>query len=128
MSERVYSHLTEQAGAVLRAGHSVIVDAVYARASDRSALERIASTAAVPFIGLWLDAPDWVLIDRTGERHNDASDADAAVVRMQRAADTGDIRWTRLDASASPSSVLASALEQVRQRSDLLNAVHDETR
>ena len=34
VSERVYSHLTEAAGLVLRAGHSVIVDAVYARAES----------------------------------------------------------------------------------------------
>jgi hypothetical protein len=127
VSEKVYSHLTEQAALVLRTGHSVIVDAVYGRASDRRAIERTAETASVPFIGLWLDAPESVLIDRTGQRRDDASDADAAVVRMQRAGDTGDIGWNRLDASARPSCVLSSALEHVRQRRpDLLNGAADE--
>jgi uncharacterized protein len=128
VSERVYSHLIEHAAPVLRAGHSVIVDAVYARASDRRAIEGAAETASVPFIGLWLDAPESVLIDRTAQRQHDASDADAAVIRMQRGGDTGDIGWNRLDASAAPSCVLSSALEHVRpHRPDLLNDAADDT-
>ena len=51
---------------------------------------------------MWLDAPESLLIDRTALRRNDASDADASVVRMQRAQDIGDIRWSRLDASDLP--------------------------
>ena len=35
LSERVYSTLADEAARVLRAGHSVVVDAVYARAVDR---------------------------------------------------------------------------------------------
>ena len=129
VSERVYSHLLEHAAPVLRAGHSVIVDAVYARVSDRRAIERAAETASVPFTGLWLDAPESVLIDRTVQRQNDASDADAAVIRMQRGGDTGDIGWNRLDASAAPSCVLSSALEHVRpHRRDFLNDAADEAR
>jgi aminoglycoside phosphotransferase family enzyme/predicted kinase len=123
LSERVYAHLAEHAARVLRAGHSVIVDAVYARVSDRRALQRIADAASVPFIGLWLDAPESVLIDRTIQRRSDASDADATVVRMQHALDTGDIGWQRLDASVPASSVLSSATNRVRERlHDVLNA------
>ena len=122
MSERVYATLAERAASVIRAGHSVVVDAVYARSTDRAVIERVAAAAAVPFIGLWLDAPDSVLMDRTDRRRNDASDADADVVRMQRAQDTGDIRWCRLDASAPAASVLSSATDHLRaRRHDVLN-------
>ena len=114
VSERVYSTLAEQAALVVRAGHSVVVDAVYARAADRRVLAQVAEAASVPFVGLWLDAPESLLIDRTAQRRNDASDADASVVRMQRGQDTGDIGWNRLDASVSPSSVLSSATDRVR--------------
>ena len=86
----------------------------------------IANTASVPFIGLWLDAPEAVLIDRTAQRQNDASDVDAAVVRMQGAAETGDIGWMRLAASAPPSCVLSSALERVQRQPDLLNGAADD--
>ena len=82
----------------------------------------MAAAASVPFIGLWLDAPESMLIDRTAQRRNDASDADASVVRMQRAQDIGDIGWSRLDASGSAASVLSSATDRVRERlHDVLN-------
>ncbi len=129
VSEHVYTSLTEHAALVLRAGHSVIVDALYARASDRRAIERVAEAASVPFIGLWLEAPESVLIERTIERRNDPSDADATVVRMQRAHDTGEISWNRLDARVPPSSVLSSATDCVRERlRDALNAAAEEPR
>jgi len=116
VSERVYSTLAEQAALVLRAGHSVVADAVYARAADRLVIEQVARAASVPFIGLWLDAPESLLIDRTTQRRHDASDADAGIVRLQRAQDTGDIRWCRLDASGPAPSVVSSATEWVRKR------------
>ena len=104
MSERVYATLAERAALILRAGHSVVVDAVYARAADRRVIEQVAAAASVPFIGLWLEAPESVLVARTDQRRNDPSDADADVIRMQRAQDTGDIRWCRLDASLPAAS------------------------
>jgi predicted kinase len=64
VSQRVYACLAENADALLRAGHSVIVDAVFGRAADRSAIERVASAAVVPFLGIWLDAAESVLIAR----------------------------------------------------------------
>jgi predicted kinase len=121
--------VAEHAALVLRAGHSVVVDAVYARAADRRVIEHVAEAASVPFIGLWLDAPESLLVDRTTQRRNDASDADASVIRLQRTQDIGDIRWCRLDASVSEASVLSSATDRVRQRlSGVLNAASDEAR
>jgi predicted kinase len=123
VSERVYSTLAERAEVVLRAGHSVIADAVYARAADRRVIEQVAAATAAPFIGLWLEAPESLLIDRTARRRNDASDADATIVRMQAARDAGDIRWCRLDASVPTASVLAAAIDRVREEAhDGLNA------
>jgi predicted kinase len=76
----------------------------------------------MPFIGLWLEAPQALLIDRTAHRRNDASDADANVVRMPRAQDIGDMGWSRLDASVPSASVLSSATDRVRERlHDVLN-------
>jgi predicted kinase len=111
VSERVYATLAERADLVLRAGHSVIVDAVHAQPADRASIERVASKAAVPFMGLWLQAPESLLIERAGRRTNDPSDADAAIVRMQHARrDRGPITWHPLDASQPAASVTAAAL------------------
>jgi aminoglycoside phosphotransferase family enzyme/predicted kinase len=129
MSERVYASLAEHAGLIIREGHSVVVDAVYARAADRHDIEAVAAAASVPFIGLWLDAPAAVLIDRTAQRRDDPSDADAAVVRMQCAQDTGDISWYRLDASAPAASVLSRAIKRVQKEwPSILGSVAGESR
>ena len=129
LSERVYSTLAELAALILREGHSVVVDAVYARAADRRVIEQVASAASVPFIGLWLDAPESTLIDRTGQRRNDPSDADASVVRMQLTQGTGEIGWCRLDASMPAVSVLSSATDRIRERQhEVLNVLANEAR
>jgi aminoglycoside phosphotransferase family enzyme/predicted kinase len=127
VSERVYATLAGRAAVTVRGGHSAVVDAVYARASDRQVIERVAAAASVPFVGLWLEASESVLIARTEQRRSDPSDADANVVRMQRAQDTGEIGWYRIDATLPAASVLSRAAERVRdQLHGALNVVADE--
>jgi uncharacterized protein len=127
VSERVYATLAERAALVVRGSHSAVVDAVYARASDRQVIEQVAAAASVPFIGLWLEAPEPVLIARTERRRNDPSDADANVIRMQSAQGAGGIGWWRIDASLSAPSVLSRATDRVREQlPEALNGVADE--
>jgi len=129
MSARVYTTLAERAALAIQGGHSAIVDAVYARDAERQAIEQVAAAASVPFIGLWLEAPESVLVARTEQRHNDPSDADADVIRMQRAQNIGYIRWGRLDASLPAADVLSGATDRVREQlHSALNAVADEAR
>jgi aminoglycoside phosphotransferase family enzyme/predicted kinase len=128
VSERVYRSLAESAAVTIRGGHTAIADAVYARPDERHAIERVAAAAAVPFVGLWLDAPESVLTARTEARRLDPSDADAAVVRMQRARGTGEIEWDRIDASAAAASVLRRVTDHVRERwPGILNEAVDDT-
>ena len=117
VSDRVYAELSKRATLVVRAGHSAIVDAVYARPVDRRAIERAAAEAGVPFAGFWLEAPESSLLERVERRRHDASDADADVIRMQRTQETGAIGWHRLDASASEDAVLREATAALRARS-----------
>jgi hypothetical protein len=106
VSEQVYAAVADRARQAIRSGHSVIVDAVHARPGDREAIRRVADDASVPFIGFWLDAPEETLIARTKQRRHDASDANEAVIRVQRSLGTGAIDWHHIDASASADSVL----------------------
>ncbi len=125
VSRRVYATLSARARVVIDGGHAAIVDAVWAEPSDRDAIEGVAAAAGVPFVGLWLEAPESTLIARVEQRRDDASDADAAVVRAQRAADVGPIRWVHVDA--------ASTIEDMRQRTIAVlrtrvpATVHDES-
>jgi uncharacterized protein len=116
VSQRVYAALITQAAAVVEAGFSAIADAVHARPDDREAIERMARDLRVPFVGLWLEAPEAVLIGRLRQRVADASDADADVLRKQCAQGAGPIAWERLDALAPPDAVLGKAASVVTTR------------
>ena len=105
VNERVYTSLAETAALILRSGQSAIVDAVHARSADRQAIERVATDASVPFAGLWLDAPESTRVARAERRRNDASDADAAVIRRQLSVEAGRIDWHRIDASGDAPAV-----------------------
>ena len=60
----------------------------------------------VPFTGLWLDASAAVLLTRVRSRKNDASDADAAVLRDQLGYDLGTMDWQVVDVTGEPHDVL----------------------
>ena len=111
MSRRVYAALVERATQILARGHSAIVDAVFLQPSDRQALEAAAAAAGFAFLGVWLDAPEDVLVARVEARRRGPSDADAAVVRAQLSRGLGPIGWHRLQAEAGPQAVAAAAAE-----------------
>ncbi|MEN2976780.1 AAA family ATPase (plasmid) [Tistrella bauzanensis] len=83
MSERVYGVMAQEAAAALAAGHGVIADAVFDRSEARDAVAAVTAGVGCRFDGIWLQAPEAVLIDRVTARRGDPSDADAAVVRAQ---------------------------------------------
>jgi predicted kinase len=97
----VYARLAGEAAKIARQGHSVIVDAVFARESERSAIESAARQAAVRFIGIFLTADLAIRSQRIGQRSADASDATAAVVEAQERYDLGTLAWTRIDAGGT---------------------------
>ncbi|MDP3242504.1 MAG: AAA family ATPase [Reyranella sp.] len=94
-SARIYAASMARAERVLRAGHSVVLDAVFARPDERAAAEALARTVGVPFQGIWLDVPKDVAQQRVTDRKGDASDATASVVERQFGYDLGSIGWER---------------------------------
>lgn len=94
-SARVYADIAARAERVLRAGHSVILDAVFAKEGERRAVEALAARIGVPFEGIWLDVAKDVAQTRIAGRRNDASDATPALVERQFEYDLGNIGWQR---------------------------------
>lgn len=94
-SAKVYAAMLERAECALRAGHSVVLDAVFARPEERAAAEALARSVGVPFEGIWLDVPKEIAQARIAARKGDASDATPTVVERQYQYELGEISWTR---------------------------------
>ena len=108
-SARTYAALVERARQAVAEGRSVIADAVFANEGDRDAVESVARAAGVPFLGIWLEAPAHVCIDRVEHRRGDPSDARAEVVRAQATHGSSPLHWHRLDASGSEEKITQAA-------------------
>ena len=105
----VYERLIDKARTALRAGQSVLIDATFAAAAERSAAAGLAAEVGVAFAGLFLDAPLATRLERIGSRRADASDADADVARRQVAEPLGEKGWAAVAASGSLSDTTALA-------------------
>ena len=112
VTEKVYARLGALAARVLAAGHSAIVDAVFARPEERAAIAQAAGT--VPFQGLFLTADLATRVKRVGARVADASDADAGVARQQEQYQLGQLDWAEVDAGGTPQETLEKAKRVVK--------------
>jgi aminoglycoside phosphotransferase family enzyme/predicted kinase len=109
VTARVYARLAEKACRVAAAGHSVIIDAVFAQPQERAAIAAAASGIHVKFRGLFLTANLETRMARVGARRHDASDADPSIARQQESYALGDVDWADVDASGTPEETLARA-------------------
>jgi aminoglycoside phosphotransferase family enzyme/predicted kinase len=107
VTAQVYASIAAKARRVLAAGHSALVDAVFADARERAEIEQAAGGAM--FQGLFLTAPLDVRVARVGARTGDASDADATVAMAQEQYDLGAMTWREVDASGTPEETLEKA-------------------
>ncbi len=101
---QVYAALEGKARRIIAAGHSAIVDAVFARADERASIAKAGPAGA--FHGLFLTANLATRLARVGGRTHDASDADAAVARRQEEYEIDALDWLAVDASGSPEETL----------------------
>jgi uncharacterized protein len=110
VTARVYTKLADKARRILAAGHSAIVDAVFAQPQERAAMAKAAKSGNFPLRGLFLTADLEIRLSRVGKRARDASDADVAVAQAQERYDLGPLDWIAVDASGTPEATLARAL------------------
>lgn len=116
VTTRVYAVLADNARRILAAGHSAVVDAVFAQRHERAAVAEAGKSAHTRLRGLFLTADLNTRLNRVGARARDASDADATVAQAQERYDLGALDWTPVDASGTPVDTLARAKAALRLR------------
>jgi len=109
VTARVYATIADKARRALAAGHSAVIDAVFAKPQERAVAAASAEILGVSFHGLFLAADLATRVARVSGRGRDASDADAAVARRQKTYDLGTFDWRRIDASGTPEETFARA-------------------
>jgi len=109
VTERTYRTMLETCARLLAAGLPVIADAVFAKPEQRAAIEDIATAAAVPFAGFWLEVAPEIAAARILQRRPDVSDATPEVLSRQLTYPTGPIGWARIDSGQDKPATLAAA-------------------
>lgn len=115
VTARVYEVLMQRARQVLAQGHSVIVDAVFARESERDDLAALARARGVPLNGLFLVADLATRQARIGGRRGDASDATQEVAARQEYYNIGHVGWATIDASGTPGQTLQNCRDAIAE-------------
>jgi uncharacterized protein len=113
VTARTYAALADKARRVTTAGHSAVVDAVFAAADERAAVAAVASATNVAFRGLFLTTDLATRIARVGHRAGEASDADAMVAAQQEGYALGPMAWSVIDAAGTLAQTLSQAKEVV---------------
>lgn len=116
MTVRTFTHLFEAAGKILKAGQSVVLDAVFASEAHRESALQAASEAGVEFLGLWVDASDDIRLQRINSRKNNVSDVTPDIALQQSNYDLGNMNWVRVDSSGEKHVTDKSASDVLRRR------------
>jgi hypothetical protein len=106
ITAQIYEMLGQRADRILAQGHSVVVDAVFARQAERGAIQSAARKLKLRFAGLFLTADLATRISRVGRRQRDASDATPEIAELQEKYDLGTLDWAVIDASGTPEQTL----------------------
>ena len=103
---QIYEMLVQRALRILLQGHSVVVDAVFADRSERTAIHDAARRLNVRFAGFFLVTDLATRLSRVGGRTRDASDATPDIAGLQEKFEIGAVDWVVVDASGAPEQTL----------------------
>lgn len=112
----VYDVLRQQARTALKSGSCVIVDALFYNEKERVAIEELAKEMNVPFIGLWMDAPLSVRVDRIHARKRNPSNVTKrSELEQQLSLETGDIQWNQVSTDKTREETVESVIKLLSQ-------------
>jgi aminoglycoside phosphotransferase family enzyme/predicted kinase len=106
VTRQIYEVLRQHALRILSQGQSVVVDAVFADRTERTAIRDDARKLGVRFVGLYLQTDLATRQRRVGARSRDASDATPEIAALQETYKIDAVDWTLVDASGTPEQTL----------------------
>ncbi len=106
VTKQIYETLVQRAVRILSQSHSVVVDAVFARETERAAIRDAAHKLSIRFVGLFLVTDLATRLNRVGRREADASDAALEIAGLQEKYNIGAVDWAVIDASGTPGQTL----------------------
>jgi uncharacterized protein len=116
ITEQIFDRLVQRASRILVQGHSVVVDAVFAREVERAAIREAALKKNIHFVGFFLTTDLATRRDRVRHREVDASDATPEIAGLQEQYDIGVIDWHIIDASGTPEQTLKQCQTRITHR------------
>jgi predicted kinase len=116
ITEQIYDALLQRTSRILVQGHSVVVDAVFARETERVAIREAALKQNIRFVGFFLATDLATRQRRVRRRASDASDATPEIAELQEQYDIGAIDWDIIDASGTPEQTLQQCQARITRR------------
>jgi predicted kinase len=116
ITEQIYDTLVQRASRILAQGHSVVVDAVFARETERAAIREAALKQNIRFVGFFLSTDLATRQSRVRRRESDASDVTPEIAGLQEQYDIGAVDWDIIDASGTPQQTLEQCQARITHR------------
>jgi predicted kinase len=116
ITDQIYDTLVQRASSILVQGHSVVVDAVFARETERAAIREAALKQNIRFVGFFLVTDLATRQSRVRRREGDASDATPEIAGLQEQYDLGAVDWDIIDASGTPQQTLKQCQTLITRR------------
>ena len=113
ITEQIYEILAQRTLRIISQGHSVVVDAVFAHETERTAICAAARKLNIRFVGFFLVTDLATRLSRVGRREGDASDATPEITGRQEKYRIGAVDWAVIDASGTPEQTLKQCQTQI---------------
>lgn len=111
----IYEVLRQQATCALQSGSTVIVDAVFSNEYERLAIQALADSLNIPFIGLWMYAPLNVRKKRLENKKNTILNCRIKKeLECQLNLEIGPIRWHQINTDMSTEDTVQNVIKILR--------------
>lgn len=110
MTVKTYEAFIDQARQAILTGQSVVLDAVFAMQDQRETAEALAAELGVPFMGIWVEAPEEMRIERVMKRERNVSDITPEIARSQSEYDVGEMTWASVNSAGEKTETVAQGL------------------